>query len=237
MFLEVRDLSVSYGAVEALSNVSLHINEGEIVTLLGANGAGKSSMLHAISRIIPAKSGRIIFNGNDITGERPETIVRKGIAHCPEGRKIFFDLTVLENLQIGAYSIREQDIIDANLEKMFNYFPVLKDRRSQKGGTLSGGEQQMLAVGRSLMSSPKLLLLDEPSLGLAPKLIDQIFDIIREINHKEKVTVFLIEQNANEALLHADRAYVLENGRISITSENAEELLSNPHIIRAYLGG
>jgi branched-chain amino acid transport system ATP-binding protein len=237
MFLEVRDLSVSYGAVEALCNVSLHVNEGEIVTLLGANGAGKSSMLDAISRLIPAKSGRIIFNGNDITKERPENIVRKGIAHCPEGRKVFYDLTVLENLQLGAYSIRGQDIIDANLEKMFSYFPVLKDRRSQKGGTLSGGEQQMLAVGRSLMSSPKLLLLDEPSLGLAPKLIDQIFDIIREINHKEKVTVFLIEQNANEALLHADRAYVLENGRISITSENAEELLRNPHIIRAYLGG
>ncbi|MFZ2653432.1 MAG: ABC transporter ATP-binding protein [Victivallales bacterium] len=237
MFLEVKELSVSYGAVEALKNVSLHINEGEIVALLGANGAGKSSMLDAISRIVPAKSGRIIFNGSEITREKPENIVRKGIAHCPEGRKIFFDLTVLENLQIGAYTIRDPNALKANLEKIFTYFPVLKDRRGQKGGTLSGGEQQMLAVGRALMSSPKLLLLDEPSLGLAPKLIDQIFDIIREINHKEKVTVFLIEQNANEALLHADRAYVLENGRITISADNAEDLLKNPHIIKAYLGG
>jgi len=237
MFLEVKELSVSYGAVEALKNVSLHINEGEIVALLGANGAGKSSMLDAISRIAPAKSGRIIFNGSEITREKPENIVRKGIAHCPEGRKIFFDLTVLENLQIGAYTIRDPNALKANLEKIFTYFPVLKDRRGQKGGTLSGGEQQMLAVGRALMSSPKLLLLDEPSLGLAPKLIDQIFDIIREINHKEKVTVFLIEQNANEALLHADRAYVLENGRITISADNAEDLLKNPHIIKAYLGG
>ncbi|HCE43072.1 MAG TPA: branched-chain amino acid ABC transporter ATP-binding protein [Lentisphaeria bacterium] len=237
MFLEVKELSVSYGAVDALENVSLHINEGEIVALLGANGAGKSSMLDAISRIVPAKSGRIIFNGADITKEKPENVVRKGIAHCPEGRKIFFDLTVLENLQLGAYTVKDPDAVLVNLEKIFTYFPVLKDRRKQKGGTLSGGEQQMLAVGRSLMSSPKLLLLDEPSLGLAPKLIDQIFEIIRKINFLEKVTVFLIEQNANEALLHADRAYVLENGRISIISDNAEELLKNPHIIRAYLGG
>ncbi|HBC85362.1 MAG TPA: ABC transporter ATP-binding protein [Lentisphaeria bacterium] len=237
MFLDVRKLCVAYGAIDALKSVSLHINEGEIVALLGANGAGKSSVLDAISRITTAKSGKIIFNGTDITNEKPENIVRKGIAHCPEGRKIFFDLTVLENLQLGAYTINDQYAIEANLEKIFTYFPVLKSRRSQRGGTLSGGEQQMLAVGRALMSSPKLLLLDEPSLGLAPKLIDHIFDIIREINHKEKVTVFLIEQNANEALLHADRAYVLENGRISINSDNAEELLKDPHIIKAYLGG
>ena len=237
MFLEVKELSVSYGAVEALKNVSLHINEGEIVALLGANGAGKSSMLDAISRLVPIRSGKIIFKGEEITRERPENVVRKGIAHCPEGRKIFYDLTVLENLMLGAYTITDHGTISQNLERIYSYFPVLKERCSQKGGTLSGGEQQMLAVGRALMSSPKLLLLDEPSLGLAPKLIDQIFDIIREINHKEKVTVFLIEQNANEALLHADRAYVLENGKISISSDNAEELLRNEHIIKAYLGG
>lgn len=237
MFLEIKNACVNYGAIEALKDVSLHLNEGEIVALLGANGAGKTSLLNAISRIVQLKSGRIFFKSGEITGERPEAAVHSGIAHCPEGRRIFFELTVMENLQIGAYSLKNKDTVNANLEKAFAYFPVLAKRKDQKGGTLSGGEQQMLAVARALMSSPKLLLLDEPSLGLAPMLIDQIFDIIRKINREDNVTILLVEQNANEALLHSDRAYVLENGRITIASDDSETLMRNPHIIKAYLGG
>lgn len=237
MILEIKNACVNYGAIEALKDVSLHLNEGEIVALLGANGAGKTSLLNAISRIVQLKSGRIFFKSGEITGERPEAAVHSGIAHCPEGRRIFFELTVMENLQIGAYSLKNKDTVNANLEKAFAYFPVLAKRKDQKGGTLSGGEQQMLAVARALMSSPKLLLLDEPSLGLAPMLIDQIFDIIRKINREDNVTILLVEQNANEALLHSDRAYVLENGRITIASDDSETLLRNPHIIKAYLGG
>jgi branched-chain amino acid transport system ATP-binding protein len=228
---------VNYGAVEALKNVSLHLNEGEIVALLGANGAGKTSLLNAVSHLVPVKSGQIIFNSRDITGDRPENIVHNGVAHCPEGRRIFFELTVMENLQMGAYSLKNKISVKNNLQKSFDYFPVLAERKNQKGGTLSGGEQQMLAVARALMSSPKLLLLDEPSLGLAPMLIDQIFDIIRKINREENVTILLVEQNANEALLHSDRAYVLENGKITIDSDDTGKLLKDPHIIRAYLGG
>ncbi len=237
MILEIKNACVNYGAVEALKNVSLHLNEGEIVALLGANGSGKTSLLNAVSRLIQVKSGQIIFNSIDITWDRPENIVQKGVAHCPEGRKIFFELTVMENLQLGAYSLKNKDSIKNNLDKALGYFPLLAERRNQKGGTLSGGEQQMLAVARALMSSPKLLLLDEPSLGLAPMLIDQIFHIIRKINREENVTILLVEQNANEALLHSDRAYVLENGKITIDSDDTEKLLKNPHIIRAYLGG
>lgn len=237
MILEIKNACVNYGAVEALKNVSLHLKEGEIVALLGANGAGKTSLLNAVSRLVPVKSGKIIFNSRDITGDRPENIVHSGIAHCPEGRKIFLELTVMENLQIGAYSLKNKDSVKTNLEKALSYFPVLGGRKNQKGGTLSGGEQQMLAVARALMSSPKLLLLDEPSLGLAPMLIDQIFDIIRKINREENVTILLVEQNANEALLHSDRAYVLENGKVTIDSDDTGKLLKDPHIIRAYLGG
>lgn len=237
MILEIKNACVNYGAIEALKDVSLHLKEGEIVALLGANGAGKTSLLNAISRIIQLKSGRIFFRSMEITGERPEAAVHSGIAHCPEGRRIFFEMTVMENLQIGAYSLKSKDIVKSNLEKAFGYFPVLAERKDQKGGTLSGGEQQMLAVARALMSSPKLLLLDEPSLGLAPMLIDQIFDIIRKINREDNVTILLVEQNANEALLHSDRAYVLENGKITIASDDSETLLRNPHIIKAYLGG
>ncbi|MFA6294554.1 MAG: ABC transporter ATP-binding protein [Victivallales bacterium] len=237
MILEIKNACVSYGAVEALKSVSLHLKEGEIVALLGANGAGKTSLLNAISRLVRVKSGQIIFNSRDITGDRPESVVHGGVAHCPEGRRIFYELTVMENLQLGAYSLKNKDCLRGNLEKALDYFPVLADRKNQRGGTLSGGEQQMLAVARALMSSPKLLLLDEPSLGLAPMLIDQIFDIIRKINREENVTILLVEQNANEALLHSDRAYVLENGKITIDSDDTEKLLKDPHIIRAYLGG
>lgn len=237
MILEIKNACVNYGAVEALKNVSLHLKEGEIVALLGANGAGKTSLLNAISRLVRLKSGQVIFNSMDITGDRPENIVHMGVAHCPEGRRIFFELTVMENLQLGAFSLRNEASVKANLEKALGYFPVLAKRINQKGGTLSGGEQQMLAVARALMSSPKLLLLDEPSLGLAPMLIDQIFDIIRKINREENVTILLVEQNANEALLHSDRAYVLENGKITISSDDTGKLLKDPHIIKAYLGG
>ena len=237
MILEIKNACVNYGAVEALKNVSLHLNEGEIVALLGANGAGKTSLLNAVSRLVHVKSGQIIFNSKDITGNRPESVVHSGVAHCPEGRRIFYELTVMENLQLGSYSLKNNDLVRENLEKAFGYFPVLANRKNQKGGTLSGGEQQMLAVARALMSSPKLLLLDEPSLGLAPMLIDQIFDIIRKINREENVTILLVEQNANEALLHSDRAYVLENGKITIDSDDTEKLLKDPHIIKAYLGG
>jgi branched-chain amino acid transport system ATP-binding protein len=237
MILEIKNACVNYGAIEALKNVSLHLDEGEIVALLGANGAGKTSLLNAVSRLVPLKSGQVIFASVDITGYRPENVVRMGIAHCPEGRRIFSELTVMENLQLGAYSRKNRDSVKDNLEKALGYFPVLGERKNQKGGTLSGGEQQMLAVARALMSSPKLLLLDEPSLGLAPMLIDQIFDIIRKINREENVTILLVEQNANEALLHSDRAYVLENGKITLDSDDAGKLLKNPHIIRAYLGG
>ena len=237
MILEIKNACVNYGAVEALKNVSIHLKEGEIVALLGANGAGKTSLLNAVSRLVRLKSGQIFFNAREITRERPEIVVHGGIAHCPEGRKIFSDLTVMENLQLGAYSVKDKDSIKTNLKKALAYFPVLAERKKQKGGTLSGGEQQMLAVARALMSSPRLLLLDEPSLGLAPMLIDQIFDIIRKINREENVTILLVEQNANEALLHSDRAYVLENGKITIDSDDTEKLLKDPHIIKAYLGG
>lgn len=237
MILEIKNACVSYGAVEALKDVSLYLKQGEIVALLGANGAGKTSLLNAVSHLVRLKSGRILYNSMDITDERPESVVNSGVAHCPEGRRIFFDLTVMENLQLGAYSLKSKTSVTDNLDKAFAYFPVLAERKNQKGGTLSGGEQQMLAVARALMSSPKLLLLDEPSLGLAPMLIDQIFDIIRKINREENVTILLVEQNANEALLHSDRAYVLENGKITIASDDTEKLLKTPHIIKSYLGG
>jgi branched-chain amino acid transport system ATP-binding protein len=234
--LEVKDLNVSYGAIKALEDVSLSINEGEIVSLLGANGAGKTSLLNAVSRIVKIAGGSIEFDGFNLNNMRPETVVNKGIAHCPEGRRIFPDLTVMENLDMGAFVLNDKTKIKENLERAFSYFPVLAERRTQKGGTLSGGEQQMLALARALMSSPRLLMLDEPSLGLAPMIIAQIFGIITRINKEDNVTIFLIEQNANEALLHSNRAYVLENGRISISGK-ADELRQDPKIKAAYLGG
>lgn len=234
--LEISDLSISYGHIDALKNISFTVKEGEVAALLGANGSGKSSLLKAISGLVKCSSGKIRFKGHEIQNLRPEKIVAAGLAHCPEGRRIFPDLTVFENLQTGAYLCKDKTVFQNNLEKVFAYFPLLADRRTQAGGTLSGGEQQMLALGRSLMSNPSLLMLDEPSLGLAPKMIELIFTIIDKISKEEKVSVLLVEQNANEALLHSSHAFVLETGRLTL-SGTAGELKNNPAVIKAYLGG
>jgi len=230
--LKVNDLKVNYGGIEAVKGISFEVPEKSIVTLIGANGAGKSTTLRTISGLVKPKSGTITFMGEDITGRDPEFIVKKGITMVPEGRRIFPDLTVLENLKIGAY-LRKDDLSE-DLKKVFDLFPRLKERSWQLGGTLSGGEQQMLAVGRALMSRPKLLMMDEPSLGLAPLVVRNIFEIIREIN-KQGVTILLIEQNANMALKTADIGYVMETGRITLTG-TGEELLANDGVKAAYLG-
>jgi branched-chain amino acid transport system ATP-binding protein len=235
MLLNLDNVSVAYGPVTALKGVSLHIDEGEIVAFLGANGAGKSSTLYAVAGISPLSGGKITFDGKDLSRYKPHQIVELGVAYAPEGRRIFGELTVQENLDMGAYTVRDKAAVRGKLERVFGYFPVLSERRSQRASTLSGGEQQMLAVGRALMSSPRLLMLDEPSLGLAPMVVDQIFDIIRQINKNENVTVFLVEQNANEALGLANRAYVLENGAITLSGP-AAQLAKDPRIIEAYLG-
>jgi branched-chain amino acid transport system ATP-binding protein len=234
--LEVNDLAVTYGPVLALRGVSLRVNRGQIVALLGANGAGKSTMLRAISGVVRPASGTIHFAGHDLVHLSPERIVSSGIAHAPEGRHVFADLTVAENLDLGAYALGHRGALQDNLDRAYRYFPILAERRNQKAGTLSGGQQQMLAVARALMSSPRLLMLDEPSLGLAPKLVDQIFEIIREINRAEGMTILLVEQNANEALLHADYAYVLETGQ-AILEGPADQVRKDPRVIEAYLGG
>lgn len=233
--LNVRELSVAYGPVQALTGVSLEVKAGEIVALLGANGAGKTSLLRAVSGLAPIAAGSITFCGQELRGLRPDRIVAAGLAHAPEGRHIFPDLTVIENLQLGGYLVKEESQQAARMTHMFAYFPVLKDRLLQRAGTLSGGEQQMLAVARALMSSPRLLLLDEPSLGLAPLLVEQIFKLIRQINREDGLAILLVEQNANEALLHADRGYVLENGRLTLSGA-AAELRRDPRIRAAYLG-
>ena len=230
--LEIRDLQVHYGGIEAVRGISLDVPEGEIVTLIGANGAGKSSTLRAIAGLVKPSAGKISFLDEDITGMDSSLIVSKGITLVPEGRRIFPDMTVLENLKIGAY-LRKDDLTE-DLNWVFDLFPRLKERSWQAGGTLSGGEQQMLAVGRALMSRPKVLMMDEPSLGLAPLVVQGIFDIIRTIN-KEGVTVLLIEQNANMALKVADFAYVLETGTITKSGTGAE-LLADESIKEAYLG-
>ena len=230
--LEIRDLQVHYGGIEAVKGISLDVPEGEIVTLIGANGAGKSSTLRAIAGLVKPSAGSISFQGEDITGKDSNLIVSRGITLVPEGRRIFPDMTVLENLKIGAY-LRKDDLTD-DLNWVFDLFPRLKERSWQAGGTLSGGEQQMLAVGRALMSRPKLMMLDEPSLGLAPLVVQDIFAIIREIN-RQGVTVLLIEQNANMALKIADYAYVLETGNITKQGTGAE-LLADESIKEAYLG-
>ena len=230
--LEIRDLQVRYGGIEAVKGISFDVPEGEIVTLIGANGAGKSSTLRAISGLVKPADGSINFRGEDITGKDANEIVSKGVILVPEGRRIFPDLTVLENLKIGAY-LRKDDITE-DLNWVYDLFPRLKERSWQAGGTLSGGEQQMLAVGRALMSRPKVIMMDEPSLGLAPIIVKGIFDIIKEIN-KQGVTVLLIEQNANMALKTAHRGYVMETGRITLTG-TGEELLSNEAVKAAYLG-
>ncbi|MER7443014.1 ABC transporter ATP-binding protein [Micromonospora avicenniae] len=234
MLLEIDDVSLLYGRIQALHGISLQVDEGEIVALIGANGAGKSTTMRAISGIRPVAGGRILFDGEDITKLRADLRVRRGLCQAPEGRGIFPGMTVLENLDMGAYTRRDRAGIAQDLDRVLNLFPRLAERRKQPGGTLSGGEQQMLAVGRALMSRPKLLLLDEPSMGLAPMLIQQIFTIITEIN-EQGTTVLLVEQNAQQALARAHRAYVLETGRI-VKSGTGEELLHDPSVKDAYLG-
>ncbi len=234
MLLEIEDVSLLYGRIEALHGISLTVDEGEIVALIGANGAGKTTTMRAISGIRPIASGAIRFDGEDITKLRADLRVRRGLCQAPEGRGIFPGMTVLENLEMGAYTRRDRAGIASDLARVLDLFPRLAERRKQLGGTLSGGEQQMLAVGRALMSRPKLLLLDEPSMGLAPMLIQQIFTIITEIN-QQGTTVLLVEQNAQQALSRAHRAYVLETGRIVKTGTGAE-LLHDPAVKDAYLG-
>ena len=232
MILKITDLRVNYGGIEAVKGISFDVPEGKIVTLIGANGAGKSSTLRTISGLVKPKSGKIEFKGADITGKDPTTIMQSGITLVPEGRRIFPDLTVLENLRVGAY-IRKDDI-SADLDWVYGLFPRLKERSWQAGGTLSGGEQQMLAVARALMSRPKIIMMDEPSLGLAPLIVRDIFSIIKEIN-RQGVTVLLIEQNANMALKTADVGYVMETGSITMSGSGAE-LLENKAVKDAYLG-
>ena len=233
--LDIKDINVYYGAIHAIKGISLYVNEGEIVTLIGANGAGKSTTLRTISGLLKPKTGSITFLGNDIAGMPAHKIVSEGISQVPEGRRIFAEMTVMENLELGAFIRDDTKTIAQDLKMVFRRFPRLEERKLQLAGTLSGGEQQMLAMGRALMSRPKLLLLDEPSMGLAPLLIREIFNIIVDIN-KTGTTVLLVEQNANMALSIANRAYVLETGRITI-SGNAKELAASEEIRKAYLGG
>lgn len=232
--LEISDLSVNYGGIKALQQVSLRVEKGEIVTLIGANGAGKTTTLKTISRILTAKTGRIIYQGQDITHLPPHEIVKRGIAHSPEGRRILARQTVLTNLQLGAYTRSDRLVVKSDIEEQLQLFPRLSERREQLAGTLSGGEQQMLAIARALMSCPKLLLLDEPSLGLAPQIVREIFSIIRQLN-ESGVTILLVEQNANLALETANRGYVLEAGRLTIAGE-AGDLLRDERVKQAYLG-
>ena len=230
--LYIKDLKVSYGGIEAIKGISLEVNKGEIVTLIGANGAGKSTTLRAISGLVPLKDGVITYDGQVISGQSPQKIVSEGIGMVPEGRRVFPNLTVLENLKIGAY-LRKDDLTP-DIDHVYQLFPRLKERSWQLAGTLSGGEQQMLAVGRAMMMRPKLLMMDEPSLGLAPLVIRDIFGIIRKL-HEEGITILLVEQNANAALRIADSAYVLETGSISMHG-TGEELLNDPKVKEAYLG-
>jgi len=232
--LELLEVQAGYGGIQALREVTLQVGEGEIVTLIGANGAGKSTTLMTICGLVAARSGVIRFAGESLRGLSPDAIVARGIVQVPEGRRIFAQMSVLENLELGAYLRRDRAGVRRDLDHVMELFPILARRRQQPGGTLSGGEQQMLAISRALMARPRLLLLDEPSLGLAPLVIRQIFDIIRRIN-RDGTTVFLVEQNANQALKLAHRGYVLENGRV-VLADTAERLLHNQAVKRAYLG-
>ena len=231
--LKIDDINVFYGSIHAIKGVSLEVNEGEIVTLIGANGAGKTTTLHTVSGLLRPRTGSISFCGEDITKIPAHRLVERGLAHCPEGRRVILQMTVQENLDMGAY-IRRDDF-SASLEEVYELFPRLKERRKQVAGTLSGGEQQMLAMGRALMSKPKLLMLDEPSMGLAPILVEQIFDIIKNL-HAIGTTILLVEQNAQAALSIADRAYVLETGKITLSGTGAE-LAKSDEVRKAYLGG
>jgi branched-chain amino acid transport system ATP-binding protein len=233
--LELKNVETFYGSIQALKSVSMEIAEGEIVTLIGANGAGKSTTLMSICGLVPPRKGEIYFQGEPIHGMAPNAIVSLGISQVPEGRRIFPHLSVIENLDMGSFLRNDKAEVKRDMDYIFELFPILAERRHQPGGTLSGGEQQMLAISRALMARPRLLLLDEPSLGLAPLVVKRIFDIIQKINSENKTTVFLVEQNANLALKAAHRGYVMENGRI-IMMDAAENLLANEDVRRAYLG-
>ena len=232
--LEVKDVEVYYGMIQALKGVSFEVNQGEVIALIGANGAGKTTTLHTLTGLLPAKHGSIIFEGVDITKVPAHKIVQMGIAHVPEGRRVFSQLSVYENLKMGAYTRKDKKEIEDNLEKVYQRFPRLKERKNQRAGTLSGGEQQMLALGRALMSNPKMIVMDEPSMGLSPIFVNEIFDIIEKVS-ASGTTVLLVEQNAKKALSIADRAYVLETGKI-VLSGNAKELMNDDSIKKAYLG-
>ena len=232
--LEIKDLHVFYGAIHALKGISLTVADGELVSLIGANGAGKTTTLHAISGLLPAASGSILLDGTDLQKVPANTIIGLGMAHVPEGRHVFARMTVEENLRMGAYILRDQKRISENLERVYGHFPRLKERRRQLAGTLSGGEQQMLSTGRALMTDPKIVLMDEPSMGLSPLLVKEIFSIIQEL-HKSGITILLVEQNAKMALAVSDRAYVLETGTISMGGP-AAELAADDRVRKAYLG-
>jgi len=233
--LKLNNIATYYGNIQALKGITIEISQGEIITLIGANGAGKSTTLMSICGIVPPRSGEILFMGQPINALQPNEIVALGISQVPEGRRIFPYLTVMENLDMGAFLRSDREAMNADLEYIFELFPILAERRNQAGGTLSGGEQQMLAVGRALMARPRLLLLDEPSLGLAPMVVKQIFEILIKINTENKTTIFLVEQNANLALQVAHRGYVMENGRITL-SDTAANLYANEDVRKAYLG-
>lgn len=232
--LEVKDLEVYYGMIQAIKGISFEVNKGEVIALIGANGAGKTTTLHTITGLLSPKKGSVMFEGKDITKIPAHKIVSIGMAHVPEGRRVFADLSVYENLKLGAYTRKDKENLNKDLESIYERFPRLAERKNQSAGTLSGGEQQMLAMGRALMSKPSIILMDEPSMGLSPILVNEIFDIIESIS-KSGTTVLLVEQNAKKALSIADRAYVLETGKI-VTSGKASELLENDSIKKAYLG-
>ena len=232
--LEIKDLEVNYGVIKAIKGVSFDVNEGEIIALIGANGAGKTTILHTITCLIQAKQGAIVFDGKELTKTPPHKIVSMGMAHVPEGRRIFQQLSVLENLKLGAYTRKDKSEIASTLKMVYERFPRLEERKNQVAGTLSGGEQQMLAMGRALMSKPRIILMDEPSMGLSPLLVSEIFDIIKVIN-ESGTTVLLVEQNAKKALSIADRAYVLETGNITLSGD-AKDLINDESVKKAYLG-
>ncbi|MFW5498284.1 MULTISPECIES: ABC transporter ATP-binding protein [unclassified Maridesulfovibrio] len=233
--LKLKNVNTFYGNIQALRNINIEVKQGEIITLIGANGAGKTTTLMTISGVVPPRTGEVLYNGEPIHKTKPDKIVKMGISQVPEGRLIFPDLTITENLDMGAFLRDDKSGVKADMDHVFELFPILYERRKQLGGNLSGGEQQMLAISRALMARPKLLLLDEPSLGLAPLIIRQIFEIVKKINEESGTTVFLVEQNANLALKTAHRGYVMENGEI-ILSDSSDKLLANEDIKKAYLG-